>query len=89
MNREEFLKFATVSCQNRLVLDWYIDDSAIRVVRLGNDDLLVISYGPSEGGLLIDSTIHMNEKECCNYFADELLVDIFNPALKLFFERRI
>jgi len=89
MNTEEFLKCATISCQNSLVLDWYIDDSAIRVVRLSNDDLLVISYGPTEGGLSIDSTKHMNEKECYDYFVNVLLVDIFNPVLKLFFERRI
>jgi hypothetical protein len=89
MNTKEFLMSATISCQNSLVLDWFIDDSAIRVVRLGKDDVMVISYGPTEGGLYVESTKHMNEKACYDYFTNILLVDIFNPALKLFFEHRI
>lgn len=89
MNKEECLLKATVSCQYSLELDWFIDDTAIRVVRLSNNDLLVISYGPTEGGLSIDSTKHMNEDDCYNYFKNKLSVDIKNDALKLFFKKGI
>ena len=89
MNNKEYLQTATTSCQNRMEFDWNLDNSAVRVIKFGNDDYLVVEYGPSEDGLVIEEYSLMNTKQCHYYLTDVLLIDMFNSALRLFFEGRL
>jgi hypothetical protein len=89
MNNKEYLKSATTSCKNRMEFDWNLDDSAVRVIKFGNDDYLVVEYGPSEDGLVIEEYSLMNTKQCYYYLTDVLLIDMLNSDLRLFFEGRL
>jgi len=52
---------ANVGFKNELVFSHYLDDTAVKIINLGDDTFVWIQYGPTEGGMSVDVMKQYNE----------------------------
>lgn len=78
----------TVYIKNELIFNHIVDDTAIKIIHLGDDLFVWIQYGPTEGGLAVDMVKSYTESEIRNiienfpsYTNNISALDVFNKFI--------